>query len=41
MVEMKVHQQQEMEGKPQSHSHLTLMKCVFASLKVCNSKVCM
>lgn len=29
------------EGKLQFHSCLTLTECVFASLKVCNSKVCM
>ena len=38
-VELKDRQQQEMEGKLQFHSHLTLMECMFASLKVHNLKV--
>ena len=51
MVEQKDHQQQEVEGKLQFHSRLTLraqsltflvrIRCVFASLKVCNLKICM
>ena len=39
MVELKGHQQQEMEGKLWCHSCLTLMGCTFASLKVRNLKV--
>ena len=39
MVELKGRQQQEMEGKLQFHSHLTLIECVFASFKVHNLKV--
>ena len=41
MVELKDHQQQEMEGKLQFYSHLTLMEHTFASLKVHNVKICM
>ena len=41
MVEAKDHQPQEMEGELQFHSLLTLMKQLFASLKVCNLKACM
>ena len=39
MVELKDHQQQEMEGKLQFHSRLMLMERMFASLKVLNFKV--
>ena len=41
MVELKGHQQQEVEGKLQRHSRLTLMEHTFASLKVRNVAVCM
>ena len=41
MVELKDRQQQETERKLQFHSCLTLMEHMFASLKVCNLKVCM
>jgi len=41
MVELKDCQQQEMEGKLQFHSHLTLLEYTFTSLKVRNLKVCM
>lgn len=41
MVEVKAHQQQEIEGKPQFHSGLMLMEGGFASLEVRNLKVCM
>ena len=40
MIELKDFQQYEMEGKLQFHSHLTLMACMFATLKVCNLMVC-
>ena len=39
MVELKDHQQQEMEGKLQFHSRLTLIENTFASFH--NLKVCM
>ena len=41
MAELKDRQQQETEGKPQFHSHLMLIGCVSASLKVLNLKVYM
>ena len=41
MAELKDRQQQETEGKPQFHSHLMLIGCVSASLKVLNLQVYM
>ena len=43
MIELKDHQQLEMESKLQFHSNMMLMACTFASLKVCNCnlEVCM
>ena len=38
-VELKDHQQQEMEGKLQFHSRPTLMECTFTSLKGRDFKV--
>ena len=40
-TELKECQQQEMEGKLQFHSCLTLMEHMFACLKVCDLKVLM
>lgn len=39
MVELKIHQLEEMEGKLQFHSYPTLMEHTFASLKVHTLKV--
>ena len=39
MIELKGHQQEEMEGKLQLHLCLMLMECMSASLKVHNLKV--
>ena len=39
MVELKDHQQEEMEGKLQFHSGLMLIELMFTSLKVLNVKV--
>ena len=38
-VELKDHQQQEMEGKMQFHSCLMLVECMFTCLKVLNLKI--
>ena len=37
-IELKDCQQEETEGKMQFHPFVTLMKCIFASLRVCNLK---
>ena len=41
VIELKDRQQQEIKGKLQFHSHLTLIECTFPSLKVRNLKVAM
>ena len=41
VIELKDRRQQEIKGKLQFHSHLTLIECTFASLKVRNLKVAM
>ena len=38
MVELKKYPQWEMEGELRLHSHLMLLECAFASLKVQNLK---